>query len=245
MKIFREIAARIWALWAIISFVGSFLIIFIPSMFSYLYPDPKGTGVLIKVAKAWMNGWLFLVGCTLRIKGLQHFDKNQTYIVTYNHNALLDVPLSCPYVPGPNKTIAKSSFAKVPLFGWFYKKGAILVDRKNETSRKESYLQMRRVLENGMHMCIYPEGTRNRSKEPLKPFHDGAFRLAVESGKPIIPALIFNTKKANPANKVFYFLPQALEMHYLPPVNSINETVASLKEKVFGIMKEYYQQHQS
>jgi 1-acyl-sn-glycerol-3-phosphate acyltransferase len=245
MKIFKEIAARIWALWAIISFIGSFLIIFLPSMFSYLYPDPKGTGVLIKVAKWWMNGWLFIVGCRLRIKGLNNFEKGKTYVVTYNHNALLDVPLSCPYVPGPNKTIAKSSFAKVPLFGWFYKKGAILVDRKKENSRKESYLQMRRVLENGMHMCIYPEGTRNRTNEPLKTFHDGAFRLAVESGKSIVPALIFNTKKANPANKTFYFLPQTLEMHYLPPVSSVNQTVASLKDKVFIIMKDYYQQHQS
>ncbi len=245
MKIFKEIAARIWALWAIISFIGSFLIIFIPSMFSYLYPDPKGTGVLIKVAKWWMNGWLFIVGCRLRIKGLNNFENGKTYVVTYNHNALLDVPLSCPYVPGPNKTIAKSSFAKVPLFGWFYKKGAVLVDRKKENSRKESYLQMRRVLENGMHMCIYPEGTRNRTNEPLKTFHDGAFRLAVESGKSIVPALIFNTKKANPANKTFYFLPQTLEMHYLPPVSSVNQTVASLKDKVFIIMKDYYQQHQS
>ena len=45
-------------------------------------------------------------------------------------------------------------------------------------------------------MCIYPEGTRNRTEEPLKKFHDGAFRLAVSSGKEIIPAIIFNTKKA-------------------------------------------------
>ena len=55
---------------------------------------------------------------------------------------------------------------------------------------------MKDVLKKGMHMCIYPEGTRNRSNEPLKKFYDGAFKLAVDTGTSIIPSLIFNTRKA-------------------------------------------------
>ncbi len=188
-----------------------------------------------------MNVWLYLVGCPIKVKGRENFIPGNTYIVTCNHNSLMDVPLSCPYIPGPNKTIAKSSFAKIPLFGFFYMKGSVLVDRKNEQSRRQSIEKMKAVLERGMHMSVYPEGTRNRTSEPLKKFHDGAFKLAVNSGKAIIPAVMFNTKKVLPPGKPFYFWPRRLQIHFLPPVElNQNETYTELKEKVFAIMQDYY-----
>ena len=79
--------------------------------------------------------------------------------------------------------------------------------------------------------------------EPLKKFYDGAFKLAVETKTPVIPTLIFNTKKALPVNKSFYFLPQKLEMHFLEPVESNNISTEQLKEKVFEIMKDYFVKH--
>jgi 1-acyl-sn-glycerol-3-phosphate acyltransferase len=96
---------------------------------------------------------------------------------------------------------------------------------------------MKQVLASGMHMCIYPEGTRNRTAEPLKPFHDGAFRLAAATCKEIIPCIIMGTKKAMPIHKKFYLLPARLRMHFLPPVPSAGIPVAALKEKVFNIMQ--------
>jgi 1-acyl-sn-glycerol-3-phosphate acyltransferase len=243
VKIVKDIFGRIWAVWGIISFAITFLIIFIPSMITYLIPDPKGSIVFIKIARLWMNVWLRLVGCPVKVTGRNNFAEGAAYIVTCNHNSLMDVPLSSPYIPGANKTIAKKSFAKIPLFGWFYSKGSVLVDRSSDASRRKSFEDMKRVLKQGMHMCIYPEGTRNRTNEPLKKFYDGAFKLAVETKTAVIPTLIFNTKKALPANKPFYFLPHKLEMHFLEPIPSDNTTVEQLKEKVFAIMKAYYLQH--
>ncbi len=240
MTVLKNIFARIWALWGIVTFIVTFIIIFIPSMLAYLMKDPKGQHYFIKVARLWMNIWLPLIGCPVKVRGKENFEKGKTYVVVFNHNTLLDVPLSAPYVPGPNKTIAKSSFAKVPLFGWFYSKGSVLVDRKNEQSRIRSYEEMKKVLDNGMHMSIYPEGTRNRTAEPLKAFYDGAFKLAVETKKDIIPCLIFGTKKAMPVNKFFYLLPVKLEMHFLPPVTTAGIETKELKEKVFTVMKDYY-----
>ena len=99
---------------------------------------------------------------------------------------------------------------------------------------------MKRVLANGMHMCIYPEGARNRTAEPIKPFYDGAFRLAVLAKKDIIPCVITGTKKAMPINKKFFLLPVRLTMHFLPAASSANKTVAELKEKVHSeMLKEY------
>ena len=103
---------------------------------------------------------------------------------------------------------------------------------------------MKKVLAAGMHMSIYPEGTRNRTNEPLKKFHDGAFKLAESSGKEIIPAIILNTRKAMPITKKLFFLPYRLQMHFLPPVAVNGKTAEQLREEVFGIMKNYYQQHQ-
>jgi 1-acyl-sn-glycerol-3-phosphate acyltransferase len=245
MKIIKEILARVFALWALLTFLITFILVFIPSMFTWLIPEPKGQDIFIKIARIWMNVWLTLVGCPIKIKGKENFEKGKTYIITCNHNSLMDVPLSCPYIPGPNKTIAKTSFAKIPLFGFFYMKGSVLVDRKDEISRRQSYEKMKNVLANGMHMSIYPEGTRNRTNEPLKKFHDGAFRLSLDSGSDIIPAIMFNTKKVLPPGKGFYFWPQKLEIHFLPPVSAgSNGNYQELKEKVFAEMKDYYSRHQ-
>jgi 1-acyl-sn-glycerol-3-phosphate acyltransferase len=244
MKFFREIAGRVWALWGLVSFAVTFLIIFLPSMLSYLFPEPKGTVVLMRIAKVWMDVWLFLVGCPVKVKGKENFAPGKSYVVTCNHNSLLDVPLSSPYVPGANKTIAKKSFAKVPLFGWFYAKGSVLVDRKSERSRRKSFDEMKAVLRMGLHMCIYPEGTRNRGNEPLKKFYDGAFRLSKDTGHAVMPALIFNTRKALPANKPFFFLPYRLRMEFLPPVEPEGLTTEELRESVFQKMKTYYEENE-
>ena len=149
MKIIKNIFTRIWALWGLVSFIITFLVIFLPSMASYLTDEPRGQYYFIKVSKYWMNCWLFLIGCPVRVSGKENFIRGSAYVIVFNHNALLDVSLSAPYVPGPNKTIAKASFARIPLFGWFYSKGSVLVDRENERSRVKSFDAMKKVLAAG------------------------------------------------------------------------------------------------
>lgn len=235
-----NIFARIWAVWGLLSFVATFLIIFIPSMCSYFFPEKRGQDYFIWVSRCWISVWLRMIGCPLKVKGLENFKPGANYVVTYNHNAFLDVPLSAPFLPSGNKTIAKASFAKVPIFSWFYKRGSVLVDRTSNASRINSFEAMKIVLKKGMHMCVYPEGTRNRTDEPMKAFHDGAFKLAIESKKDIIPAIIEGTQKAMPIHKKFYLLPTTLHMYFLPAVSIENETVQSLKAKVFTLMKDKF-----
>jgi 1-acyl-sn-glycerol-3-phosphate acyltransferase len=246
MQIFKNIFGRIWAVWGAISFTVTMLLFMVPFfLFIYFQDEPKKTNRFISYSRVWMDIFLGLIGCSLTTQGQQYFRKGKTYIVVCNHNALIDVPVSSPGIPGGNKTIAKAEMAKIPLFGLIYKTGSILVDRKNEKSRRDSFVKMREVLEMGLHMCIYPEGTRNTSAEPIKPFHDGAFRLAVTTGNSIIPMIIFNSRKANPPDKGFYLMPVKLKMHFLPEVEVENgETVESLKARVFDLMKNYIIQHQ-
>jgi 1-acyl-sn-glycerol-3-phosphate acyltransferase len=239
-KILLDIFARIWAFWGLISFMVTFLIILIPSLLTALFPEPKGIGYFIKVAKCWMTVWLNLIGCPVSTKGEKNFKKGKTYIVTCNHNALLDIPLSSPFIPGANQTIAKKDFLKVPLFGWYYNRGSVIVDRHSDASRRKSFELMKAALDKGMHMCIYPEGTRNKTNQPLKKFYDGAFKLAIDTNHAIIPAVIFNTKKALSSNYFFYLLPKKLSIHFLPAIEPDNLTVDELKQKVFDTMRAYY-----
>ncbi|HEX8314687.1 MAG TPA: lysophospholipid acyltransferase family protein, partial [Flavisolibacter sp.] len=213
-----------------------------PVGLSVLWKEPKRSRVAYFFYSRWMALFFILSGVRRKIVGREHFKKGQNYVVVCNHNSLMDPPLSSPAIPGANKTIAKAGMAKIPIFGIVYKRGAVLVDRRSEESRRSSYLRMREVLEQGLHMCIYPEGTRNKTKEPLQRFHDGAFRLAIDTKKPLIPALIFYTSKVLP-RKTFFFWPAKVEMHFLPQIDVSNKTAQQLKEEAFEIMRQYYLLH--
>ena len=246
MQIFKNIFGRIWAAWGALVFIVTMLIFLIPFFgFIYFQKEPRKTQRFISFSRVWMDIFLGLAGCPLKIQGREYFKKGKTYIVVCNHNALIDVPVSSPGIPGGNKTIAKAEMAKIPIFGLIYKTGSILVERKNEKSRRDSFAKMKEVLDMGLHMCIYPEGTRNQTAEPIKSFHDGAFRLAVSSGNPIIPMIIFNSRKANPPDKGFFLLPTRLYMHFLPQIDVMpDERVEQLKARVFELMKNYIVAHQ-
>ncbi len=236
----KKIFGHIWAVWGIFWFVFS-LLLFIPIIFITRYlPEPRKSVVFYYISRWWIRLFMFPVGCPLFIKGKQHFKKGENYVVVANHNAFMDAPVSCPFVPGVNKTIAKSDFMKIPIFSLVYERGSVLVDRKDDASRRRGYEQMKKVLASGWHMCLYPEGTRNKSDEPLLPFKDGAFKLAIEANKSVIPTLLFNTRKAQPHKPANTFYPTVLKMHFLPAVSPQGHTVESLRETVWHIMADYY-----
>ena len=241
----KNIFYRIAALWTVLVFSLSLLVEAFLLFITGWLKEPKKTEVFRRISIVWIRVFLFLVGCRLKVVGKENFEKGKVYVVTSNHNSFLDVPVLTPFVPGPNKTIAKIEMSRIPIFGLVYKRGSILVDRKDKESRKKSFLQMIQVIQKGMHMCIYPEGTRNKTSQPLKEFHDGAFRLAMDTQKDSITTLIFNTKKILPADRGFWFKPGKIELHFLEPVRVQNyDSHEELKLSVHKIMSEYYSENQ-
>ncbi len=240
----KNIFGRIWATWGLIWFVITMLLFMIPFIIVYYHAEPKRTHRFIFISRIWMGIYMPLIGCPVRIKGKENFAPGENYIVVCNHNAFIDVPVSSPGIPGGNKTIAKKELAKTPVFGMLYAMGSVLVDRNSEASRRESFTSMKNILGMGLHMCIYPEGTRNRTNQPLKSFHDGAFRLAIATGKPLMPSLIFGSRKVMPEKPVFSLFPHRMGFHFLPPVKiGAADTVESLKGKLFAIMSEHYEKN--
>ena len=242
MNLVKEIFARIWALWALLFFISTMFIAYLFYIPCHFLKEPGRAKWHRNVSRVWMFIYLHAIGCPLKIKGAKNFKNVSNCIIVCNHNSLMDVPVTTPFMPRANKTIAKKSFSYFPVFGWIYSFGSVLVDRKSEASRRESFNSMKSVLAMGMHMCIYPEGTRNRTNDPLKSFHDGAFRLALATGKPLMPALIFNSRKVMPEKPAFSLFPHRMKMHFLPPVHvSSTDTVDGLKQKLFAMMSEYYE----
>lgn len=248
MKLLKNILGHIYFVCGMILFVITMLIVVIPIWLISLLPEPARARSLHPVFRLWMGIFMPLVGCPIIRKGKKNFKKGQEYVVVVNHNSLVDIPVSSPWIPGPNKTLAKAEMARIPIFGLIYKTGSILVDRKKENSRRESFNKMQETLNMGTHLCLYPEGTRNKTGESLQPFFDGAFITAIRAQKPIMPGVIFNTGKILPHNKKLWARPMPIYFHFLEPIATEGLTLsdtAMLKEKVFNIMQQHIKEHTS
>lgn len=244
-RMLKNILGRLFALWALLLFSVTICLVAIPISIAGLWPEPKRSRISYFFYRGWMNIFLPLSGVRRKFVGREHFQKGQNYVVVCNHRSLLDPTISSPAIPGPNKTIAKVEMAKIPIFGIVYKRGSVLVDRKSEESRRSSFMKMKEVLDQGLHMCIYPEGTRNKSREPLQRFHDGAFRLAMDRKKPVIPALIFGTDNVLPRKPFFFWPLRRVEMHFLSPIAVEGKTVQQVKEEAHAVMQAYFVRHRT
>ncbi len=236
MKIIKKIAGAVFALWAVILFIITMFPALVFYLACFFLKEPYKARWHRHVSRIWMIIFLHGVGCSIRIYGKHHFIKNKNYVVVANHNSLMDIPITTPFLPRANKTIAKKSMSKIPIFGWIYKFGSVLVDRKDEASRRKSFTEMKQMLTYGLDMLLFPEGTRNRTENNLKEFYYGAFKLAIETNKSIIPVVLFNTKKILPADQGFYFMPHTIHMHILPEINIEGKNAEQLKQEAFNVM---------
>ncbi len=243
MNIVKRVTGHIYFFAGMMLFIISMLlIVLLPCAIALLFPEPKRARIVHPAYKAWMYLLLPFVGCPVRRRGKHHFREGENYVVVVNHNSLVDIPVSTPWIPGPNKTLAKVEMARIPIFGIVYRAGSILVNRDDDQSRRESFTQMQQTLKMGLHLCLYPEGTRNKSDAPLLPFYDGAFITAIRAQKPVIPAVIIGTKKILPMKPRFWAWPGIISYHFLEPVPTKGLGMGDrheLKDRVYKIMEDY------
>ena len=199
------------------------------------------------ISKYWIGSFLFVIGCKLIFRGLENFAKNKNYILIANHTSIFDPVITTQFFPHPTKSIAKKTFAKVPIFGYIYSWGSILVDRNDKNNRMKSYLEMKEVLANGIDMVIYPEGTRNKRREEitLLPFRNGAFKLAKDTQKEIIPIVILNAHKViNPKDGIS-IKPGKIYIDILKPISPKDFTEEELKNYCYNLMKNHLENYQA
>jgi 1-acyl-sn-glycerol-3-phosphate acyltransferase len=137
----------------------------------------------------------FLYGVRVRIINNEYVKSDEVYIFVANHSSLLDVPAVALATPNTFKFLAKYELTKIPLFGYIIKNLYFSVKRTDKDDRARSMDAMKSCLDRGVSLFIFPEGTRNKTDEPLAGFYDGAFKLAMHSKRPLLVCTIIGSKK--------------------------------------------------
>ncbi len=113
-----------------------------------------------------------------------------------NHTSMLDIMLMLHISRNPFVFVGKKELVKIPLFGFFYKRVCILVDREDTKSRTGVYRRAQKRLNQGLSICIFPEGgVPDDETVLLGPFKDGAFKMAVAHTIPVVPMTFYDNKK--------------------------------------------------
>ena len=148
-----------------------------------------------KIARVWAKIILIGMGFRWKIESEQTPENSKSYMFIANHTSMADIMLMLVSVKNPFVFVGKKELAKIPLFGFFYKRTCILVDRSSEKSRKAVFLRAQKRLKTGVSICIFPEGGVPEEHIVLDEFKDGAFRLAINHHIPIVPITFGDNKK--------------------------------------------------
>jgi len=158
-----------------------------------------------------------------RTSGTPPPDPRRPYVVVSNHESFADI-LLISHLPWEMKWLSKAELFKVPVLGWLMRlAGDVPVRRGEGRSAVEALQRCRSVLKNKVSVMIFPEGTRSPTADML-PFKDGAFRLAIDTGVPILPLAVSGTGTALPKHG-WRFGRSVAEVRVLEPIETAGLTV--------------------
>lgn len=197
MNILKQIFAIFYRFWFYIVVALATILLFPFLMISILRHD--WYPIFFKVARVWSAFIIYGIGCYPVIEREIAYEKDKSYMFVANHTSMLDIMLMFYATKNPFVFVGKKELARIPLFGFIYKRTCILVDRGNTKSRVEAFRRADSRLKEGLSVCIFPEGgVPNDMSIVLDEFKDGAFRLAIEHQIPIAPMTFYDTKKRFP-----------------------------------------------
>lgn len=239
MNPLKKLYYSIYTGWVVLVF-SVFLILLFPFFITPLLIHQRLGSITCRFLALWAGIFSKLTFIQYKIYGSENIKKGEAYIFTSNHTSYLDSPGIALAVPYQWRPLGKKELIKIPVFGLMLKYLAIIVDRSNPKSRQESMKNMANMLNMGISTLIFPEGTMNRTNKVLQPFYDGAFRIAIETQKPIIPITILNAGKLLPPNE-FLCRPGKIEVHVGKPIASEGLTLKEtpiLKNQTYEKMAE-------
>jgi 1-acyl-sn-glycerol-3-phosphate acyltransferase len=183
-----------------------------------------------------------LAGIKIRETGRENIKPGQNYIFMSNHASNLDPPIEIPRIRARCSVLVKKELFRVPVLGTgMHMAQLVPVDRSNREAAIESVHEGVAVLRQGLHMLIYPEGTRSPDGR-LLPFKKGPFHLAMESGVPILPLTILGTYEAWPKHR-FALKKCTVTVVYHPPIDPKNYTdrdqlMAAVRQSIASALPE-------
>ncbi len=194
------------------------------------------------VRNIWSTIILYGMGLIPKIEYEEPFEKGKSYMLVANHKSMIDVMLMLKVSPVPFVFVGKKELLKLPLFGYFYKRVAIMVNRDSEKSRKAVYGHAERRLSQGLGICIFPEGGVFGPEVKLAPFKNGAFRFSLDYQLPIVPMTFLDCEKRYPYHFAYNhfvggpgFLRVRVYNHISTKGKTLND-MDDLKKKVYDLM---------
>lgn len=248
MNILLKPLHAIYMVYALVLWLGIMFLILPPIALASLLGKVKGGNITFYFLRLWAHLWFPLVG--IWVKKI-HKDNNEKgdFLFVVNHRSYLDAAIAVKVMPLPFRPLGKIEMKKIPFFGFIYKQSVVLVDRSSAIARSHSVREMIYMIKHGVSILIFPEGTTNESGQLLTPFHNGAFRIAIETQTPLKPVLYLDSGTRFPHyHKKLSLTPGRCRVLFLPsiPVEGLTmEDLPALKQRVFKIMedalKEYTQ----
>jgi 1-acyl-sn-glycerol-3-phosphate acyltransferase len=174
--------------------IGITIILMIPILL-VLTSKEKYYPAFWKLVRIWSKLLIYGMGFHLKIQNDQIIERDKSYMFCPNHASLMDPFVLIALSKNPIVFVGKQEFVKIPIFGFFYKRVVIMVDRSNPKSRKRVYEIAKQKLKNGTSMAIFPEGLVPTENIVLAPFKNGAFSLAIEYQIPIVPQIYYDCKR--------------------------------------------------
>lgn len=231
----------LYNIWAALVFVVIMLLIFPFTILAAFFGRIKGGNFIYLLCLLWADAWFALTG--IRVKKIfdTPFDSDKKYILIANHISYLDIPVMVKVFRKPMRPLGKAEMGKVPIFGFIYRRAIVTVDRTTAAGRAKSIRILRSVINKGISIFVFPEGTFNETHQPLKSFYNGAFKLALETNTPIRPVLFLDTYDRMPYTKLFSLNPGRCRVVFLDeiPLDGYSERDHEiLKQKVYALMEE-------
>lgn len=196
------------------------------------------------IVQHWSGLFLRIPPVQVRIEGIDRVDPDRRYVVASNHLSMFDIPLLFHHLPLHGRFLSKKEVFRIPLVGTAMRSiGIIEIDRQAGGSSRHAINEgVRIAAERGYSLLVFPEGTRSRSGE-LLPFKKGAFRIAIDTGLPLLPVVIEGTDRVQrPEKKVFHR--GEVTLHVLEPIDTAGMTnrddLNPLVRRVESAMTETY-----
>ena len=178
-------------------------------------PDTPG-GPYDRASRRWGRWLCWVAGVKLEIHGAEHMDPTRPHVYVANHVSWYDIFTLAQVMPH-QKFVAKSELRRVPIFGWAASAwGVVWIERENRRNAFAAYETAGQEIRNGKSVAVFPEGTRGDHYE-LRQFKKGPFVLAIASGVPVVPTLIYGAREVNPRGTL-RIQPGTVHIHFLPPI---------------------------
>lgn len=139
------------------------------------------------------------MGFHYKVEREQIVEEHKSYMIVANHTSMMDIMLMLAIIKNPFVFVGKQELARIPVFGFFYKRTCILVDRSNSKSRMAVFTKAHKRIQRGLSVCIFPEGgVPDDESVLLDHFKEGAFKLAIQHQIPILPISFGDNKERFP-----------------------------------------------